>query len=58
MLYETPPPYFIVLASSLKTMEVKAIEVHRIATVIPRVQYLLFNPLTAGAEYIRVFIFY
>ena len=26
MLYKTPPPYFIVLASSVKTKEVKAIE--------------------------------
>ena len=29
MLYKTPSPYFIVLASSMKT-EVKAIEFHRI----------------------------
>ena len=29
-LYKTPPPYFIVLASSVKTNEVKVIEFHRI----------------------------
>ena len=29
-LYKTPPPYFIVLASSVTTMEVKAIEFYRI----------------------------
>ena len=30
MLYKTHPPYFIVLASSVKTLEVKAIEFQRI----------------------------
>ena len=30
MLYKTPPLYFIVLASSVKTKEVKVIEFHRI----------------------------
>ena len=29
-LHKTPPPYFIVLDSSVTTMEVKAIEFHRI----------------------------
>ena len=29
-LYKTPPPYFIVLASSVKTKDVKVIEFHRI----------------------------
>ena len=29
-LYKTPPPYFIVLASSVKIKEVKVIEFHRI----------------------------
>ena len=31
-LYKTPPPYFIVLASSVKTNEVKVIEFRRIAS--------------------------
>ena len=31
MLYKTPPPYFIVLVSSVKTKKVKVIEFHRIA---------------------------
>ena len=30
MLYSTPPPYFIVLASSMKTKEVNVIDFHRI----------------------------
>ena len=34
-LYNTPPPYVIVLASSVKILEVKAIEFHRI-------QYICF----------------
>ena len=29
-LYKNPPPYFIVLASSVKTKEVEVIEFHRI----------------------------
>ena len=29
-LYKSPPPYFIVLASSVETKEVKVIEFHRI----------------------------
>ena len=29
MLYKNPPPYFIVLASSVKTKEVEVIEFHR-----------------------------
>ena len=32
ILYKTPSPYFIGLASSVKTLEVKAIELHIIAT--------------------------
>ena len=32
-LYYTPRPYFIVLASSVTTMEVKAIEFHRIVDI-------------------------
>ena len=34
MLYETPPPYFIVLASSVKTLKVRAIEFHRISVTV------------------------
>ena len=33
-LYKTPPQYFIVVASSVTTMEVKAIELHRIILTI------------------------
>ena len=32
-LYKTPPPYFIVLASLVKTNEVKVIEFHTIQTI-------------------------
>ena len=31
VIYKTPPPYFIVLASSVKIKEVKFIEFHRIS---------------------------
>ena len=31
-LYKNPPPYFFVLATSVKTKEVEVIEFHRIAT--------------------------
>ena len=34
-LYKNPPPYFIVLASSVKTKEVEVIEFHRIADRVP-----------------------
>ena len=33
-LYKTPPPYYIVLASSVKTKEVKVIEFHRIFRIL------------------------
>ena len=34
-LYKNPPPYLIVLASSVKTKEVEVIEFHRMAYVKP-----------------------
>ena len=33
-LYKNPPPYFIVLASSVETKEVEVIEFHRIDIVL------------------------
>ena len=35
MLYKKSPPYFIVLASSVKTKEVEVIEFHRIVSNVP-----------------------
>ena len=38
ILYKTPHPYFIVSASSVKTLEVKTIEFHVILTCTPSSQ--------------------
>ena len=43
-LYKNPPPYFTVLASSVKTKEVKVIEFHRIFGYVQKVLYSE-NPL-------------
>ena len=45
-LYKTPPPYFIVLASSGTTMEVKAIEFHRICCFSIHIIKILHNVIT------------
>ena len=42
-LCETRPPYFIVLASSVKTKEVKAIEFHRIKLELFNKMCILFQ---------------
>ena len=40
-LYKNPPPYFIVLASSVKTKEVEVIEFHRIVNGIKSWKYIV-----------------
>ena len=42
-LYKTPHPYFIVLASSVKTNEVKVIEFHRYTWIMRSWRLLLFH---------------
>ena len=45
MLYKTPPPYFILLAIPVKTLEVKAIEFHIIGK---RGQYAAWHKAGRG----------
>ena len=42
-LYKTPSPYFILLASTVTTMEFKAIEFHRINALPAHDHNLFFN---------------
>ena len=43
-LYKTPPPYFIVVASSVKTKVVKVIEFHRIQVITSRWEEVMLLP--------------